>query len=615
MSNILQTHEITCDILVAGGGPAGVPCALAAARNGAKAILCQDRSVLGGNASSEVRMHIVGADMSGGRGRELETEAREGGIMEEIRLETTVRNPQRSPSMLDLILYEKCRAEKNLTLMLNTTVVSARSEDNHITQVVADRQSTEDRFLITAGVFVDCTGDGRLGVEAGAAYRVGRESREEFDEPRGQDAPDDRTLGSTLLFQARKHDEPMPFAAPPWVRRFTEADLELRPHASPGVDRGLEYGYWWVEWGGTMDTVKNNEQIRDDLLAIMLGVWNHIKNDGDHGAENWALSWFGFLPGKRESRRFIGQHILNENEILACQNFHDGIAYGGWSLDTHPPDGIDAIDEPPCDQPRVPYLYSIPLRSCVSRNIDNLMFAGRNISATHIGFSSTRVMATCASIGQGVGTAAAHAIQSGILPGELGENEKAITAIQQTLLRDDAYLVGIQNADPCDLAYQASITATSEQEEGSAVNVITGQSRAVHGEGGVPEERTAVGTHRWMSLDLPASLELRWPSPVTISEIDLVFDTGMHRALTLSHSDAFVSRMEWGRPQSETVRDYIVETEINGEWIQLCDVKGNYLRHRRHDVEPSGPLSALRVVVSATNGIDHARICEMRAYA
>ena len=124
-----------------------------------------------------------------------------------------------------------------------------------------------------------------------------------------------------------------------------------------------------------------------------------------------------------------------------------------------------------------------------------------------------------------------------------------------------------------------------------------------------------MGTHRWMSLDLPASLELRWPSPVTISEIDLVFDTGMHRALTLSHSDAFVSRMEWGRPQSETVRDYIVETEINGEWIQLCDVKGNYLRHRRHDVEPSGPLSALRVVVSATNGIDHARICEMRAYA
>ena len=176
MSNTLQTHEISCDVLVAGGGPAGVPCALAAARNGAKVILCQDRSVLGGNASSEVRMHIVGADASGSRGIELETEAREGGIIEEIRLDTAVRNPQRSASMLDLILYEKCRAEENLTLMLNTTIVGVTKEGSRITCAEAHRQSTEDRFLISAEVFVDCTGDGRLGVEAGASFRMGRES-------------------------------------------------------------------------------------------------------------------------------------------------------------------------------------------------------------------------------------------------------------------------------------------------------------------------------------------------------------------------------------------------------------------------------------------------------
>ena len=132
MSNLLQTHELNCDVLVAGGGPAGVPCAIAAARNGANVILCQDRAVLGGNASSEVRMHIVGADASGGRGIELQTEAREGGIMEEIRLETAARNPQRSASMLDLILYEKCRAEENLTLMLNTTVVGVEKDGSRI---------------------------------------------------------------------------------------------------------------------------------------------------------------------------------------------------------------------------------------------------------------------------------------------------------------------------------------------------------------------------------------------------------------------------------------------------------------------------------------------------
>ena len=615
MSNLLETHELKCDVLVAGGGPAGVPCAIAAARNGAKVILCQDRAVLGGNASSEVRMHIVGADASGGRGVELETEAREGGIIEEIRLETAVRNPQRSASMLDLILYEKCRAEENLTLMLNTTVVGVEKEGSRITRAEAHRQSTEDRFLIDADVFVDCTGDGRLGVEAGAAYSTGREAKEEFGESRGQAVADDKTLGSTLLFQARKYDESMPFVAPPWVRTFTEDDLKLRPHASPGVDRGLEYGYWWVEWGGTMDTIKDNEQIRDDLLGIMLGVWNHIKNDGDHGAENWALSWFGFLPGKRESRRFIGQHILNENEILECHDFHDAIAFGGWSLDTHPPEGVDAIDQPPCDQPRVPHLYGIPLRSCVSKDVDNLMFAGRNISATHIGFSSTRVMATCAAIGQGVGVSAALAVSDGILPKDLASSEEAITAIQQTLLRDDAFLVGVTNQDELDLAPQAAVSATSEASEHPGKNVTSGQSRAVHGEGGVPEDRTTPGTHRWISQTLPASLELRWPSPVEVSEIDLVFDTGMHRPLTLSHSDAYVQKMTWGRPQPETVKDYVIEGEVEGRWIALYEVTGNYLRHRRHTVDPGGQVSAVRVTVSATNGIDHARICEIRAYA
>ena len=464
--SILQTHELDCDVLVAGGGPAGVPCALAAARNGARVILCQDRPVLGGNASSEVRMHIVGADASGGRGEELAVEAREGGIIEEIRLETSLRNPQRSASMLDLILYDLCRVEPNLTLMLNTAVDGATLQDGRIVTASALRQSTEDRFNIVARLFVDCTGDGRLGLEAGAPYREGRESKAEFDEPQAQETADDRSLGSTLLFQARRHDTPVPFVPPAWVRHFSEQDLHLRPHAAAGVDRGLEYGYWWVEWGGVLDTVKDNEVIRDELLAIMLGVWDHIKNGGDHGADHWALDWFGFLPGKRESRRFIGQHILNENDILAARRFDDTIAFGGWSLDTHPPEGVDAIDLPPCNQPKPPHLYDIPLRSCVSRDVPNLMFAGRNISATHVGFSSTRVMATCAAIGQGVGTAAAYAACTHRTATELADDAAAITAIQQRLLRDDAFLIGCSNSDAADLARDARVTASSHQPGG-----------------------------------------------------------------------------------------------------------------------------------------------------
>src|SRR6186997_3120859 len=139
-------HHLECDILVAGGGVAGVCCALAAARLGASVILCHDRPVLGGNASSEVRMHIVGADCSGKRCQELAVEAREGGIIEEIRLEAAVRSPQRSPSMFDLILYDKCRAEPNLQLLLNTTVCGAEVRDGRIVRAFAERPSTEERF-------------------------------------------------------------------------------------------------------------------------------------------------------------------------------------------------------------------------------------------------------------------------------------------------------------------------------------------------------------------------------------------------------------------------------------------------------------------------------------
>ncbi len=143
----------------------------------------------------------------------------------------------------------------------------------------------------------------------------GREGADEYGEDMAVPEADGKTLGSTLLFQARDMGRPMPFIAPPWARTFSEDDLRFRPHGQAGVDRGLEYGYWWVEWGGELDTIKDNETIRDELLAIILGVWDHIKNGGDHGAENWALDWFGFLPGKRESRRFIGQYVLRQDDL------------------------------------------------------------------------------------------------------------------------------------------------------------------------------------------------------------------------------------------------------------------------------------------------------------
>ena len=627
--SVLSKTKLETDILVAGGGPAGVCAALAAARNGARVILCQDRSVLGGNASSEIRMHIVGANGTGKseRGEELVTEAREGGIIEEIRLENAVRNPQRSASMFDLILYDKCRTEPNLTLMLNTTIIGAEVVGETVTAARAVRHSTEEEFVIRAKTYIDCTGDGRLGVEAGAPYMEGREDQAQFGERLAQETADNLRLGSTILIQARKHVRPMPYRAPSWVRAFTKNELKLRLYATPGDEEPThEYGYWWAEWGGTRDTIRDNEEIRDELLAITLGIWNHIKNgppgtppgEDPFRAANWALEWCGFVPGKRESRRFVGQHVLTEQDILNSVPFSDAIAYGGWSLDLHPPEGVDVPDEEPCIQHEVPRLYDIPLRACVSKTIHNLMFAGRNISATHVGFSSTRVMATCAVVGQGVGTAAAIGIREELLPCDLHGDGRVITLVQQQLLRDGCYLIGVRNEDDRDLARRATVTASSEQRGGEAVNVISGQTRAVFGKRGAPAERARPGIHRWMSdpaAGLPAWLELRWAEPVTIARLEITFDTGLHRHLTLSQHDGYTSRMKWGEPQPETVADYQIEIlDEKSEYVQVFAEEGNYQRHRVHEFEHPKRTSALRLQVVTAPGVEQARICEVRLY-
>ncbi|MEQ9406463.1 MAG: FAD-dependent oxidoreductase [Fuerstiella sp.] len=629
----VETHQLNCDILVAGGGAAGLPCALAAARCGARVILCQDRPVLGGNASSEVRMHVVGANGTGrfDRGCELMTEAREGGIMEEIRLDSCVLNPQRSASVFDLLLYDKCRTEPNLTLLLNTTLTSVQLRGDAIEFAVAERQSTEDRFQIRADILIDCTGDGRPGVEANAAYMEGRESRAAFGESLAEPEADSRRLGSTILLQARRHDQPMPFVAPEWARSFTRQELRLRLYANPGEEEPThEYGYWWAEWGGTLDTVKDNEVIRDELLAVALGIWNHVKNGPPEGsakahtstadtsgASHWALDWIGFLPGKRESRRFVGQHVLTEQDVLCSREFPDAIAYGGWSLDLHPPERIDAPDTEPCVQHPVPHLYDIPLRCCVARDISNLMFAGRNLSATHVAFSSTRVMATCAAVGQGVGTAAAYALQHRISPADLASSDVAIAAIQQRLLQDDAFLIGRHNAQADDLARCAALSASTAQSTGAADQVISGCTRAVHGQHGAPPGRCVPGVHRWMSdpaAGLPAWLQLDWAEPVTVCQVQLVFDTGLHRHLTLSHHDGYTSRMIWGQPQPETVRDYTIEVSNGNGFSTVAQVTGNYQRLRRHDFELPEPIRTIRIHITQTNGIDHARIAEVRVY-
>ena len=576
---------------------AGVCAAIAAARLGSKVVLIQDRPVLGGNASSEIKMHIVGADNHGNR-----PGARETGLLEEFRLEDAVRNPHRSYSQWDLLLYEKVIQEPNITLLLNAAcvgcAVDGSSTQRRIRSIRVQRHSTEEEFEIVAPFYADCSGDGRLGLEAGADFRMGRECCEEFGETLAVEKADNQTLGSSILFTARQYEKPQPFRRPHWVRRFRKEEFKFRAVQS------FEYGYWWAEWGGQLDTIHDNEKIRHELLRIALGIWDYVKNSGDHpDSAHWALDWVGAIPGKRESRRFLGPKILTQGDLESGRLYDDVVAYGGWWLDLHPPTGVDAINESPCVHHRIP-LYGIPLRALYSRNVGNLFFAGRNMSATHVAFSSLRVMGTCAVMGQAVGAAAAMLREKVGMIGELVD-KPAMKRIQQSLLRQDAYLPGIKNEDEHDLARIAIVTASSgELTVGRVVNGIARDTSKKWNS----ELREA--DNAWQSESLPAWMELSWDRPQNIQEIHLTFCTGLQRELILSPSDHVTSKSIRGA-QPETAKQYRLLLDDQ----ELVCVEDNYLRKRVHQFPQPITVRRLRLKIEATWGCLSASIYEIRAYA
>ena len=593
----LALVKLECDVFVAGGGLAGVCAAVAAARNGAKVVIVNDRSRLGGNSSSEVKMHVVGANHHKGR-----PGWREGGLIEEFRLDDAANNPQRCWELWDLLLYDKLVSEPNVTLLLDTVVFAADVREGVIQRAWARSDKTEHLYEIAAKVYLDCTGDSRLALEAGAEMRFGREARSEFGEPLAPEKPDEEMLGSSILFTSRKHDRPMPFTPPKWARKVTKDQLLKRPTNS------WEYGYWWVEWGGQMHTIHDNERIRFELLSIVLGVWDYIKNSGNHPASaNWALDWVGMMTGKRESRRLVGDHLLTQFDLMGVNgDFDDAVAIGGWPMDDHPPGGFDRSDLPPCVQVKTP-IYNIPLRSLYSKNVANLMMAGRNASATHVAFTSTRVMATCAVMGQAAGTAAALCSRYGLRPRQLYDDKSRLKELQQTLLADDQSINGRRNEDSADLARQARITASGEHEDAKAEHVINGYVRDVAGQ----------WTNRW-AADIGSDgawLELAWDQPQRVSRVQITFDTGFHRELTLTSSDS-INKGIVRAPQPETVKDYklIYRSAADGKWQTLAEVTGNHQRLVRHAFEPV-EAQAVRLVATATNGEPQARVFEVRCYA
>lgn len=497
MNSRLKHTEHECDFCVIGGGLAGMCAAIAAARHGLKVIIMQDRPMFGGNASSEVRMWICGAHGINNR---------ETGIIEEIELENLYRNPYRVYPIWDSILFELIKKEKNITALLNCTCNDCCMDDSEIKSVTGWQLTTQSWHTVKAKYFADCSGDSILAPLSGAEYRVGREAGSEFGESIAPETADLKTMGMSCLIQARKTTEKHKFIAPAWANKYTRENLLYRiPDMSDP-----EENFWYMELGGTQDTIADTEEIRDELIKVAYGIWDFVKNSGELKADNWELDFVGFMPGKRESRRYVGKYIMNENDVRAeGKHFRDIVAYGGWTMDDHDPRGIATTERPNIFHP-APSPFGIPYRCLYSKNIKNLFFAGRNISVTHSALSATRVMATCAILGQAVGTAAAIAADNRLTPHGVYENK--IDTLQQTLIYDDCYLPFVKMKLP-PLVSSAEISSSVDDVSG----LINGYTRPI----GESKNCWSGKSGDW--------IEFRYNMPRMIKSVSLIFDSDLNR--------------------------------------------------------------------------------------
>ncbi|TBL70567.1 FAD-dependent oxidoreductase [Paenibacillus thalictri] len=467
-----KTNE-TYDVVVCGGGLAGFCAAVSAARHGAKTCLVQDRPVFGGNSSSEIRVTPHGAAA-------FHAYARESGIVSELLIEERARNHEEifengwTNSVWDMTMYDMAMNTPNLVFHLNTSIFDViKDERRHIQAIVGRVGGAETEITIAGKVFIDCTGDGIVADLAGCEWRMGSEGRSEFNEYHAPELASKDTMGNSIHFRARDMGRPVPFRAPDWAVKHEDASYFYEDGREPKELRG---GYWWLEIGVPWDTIHDAEDIRHELTRHTLGVWDWIKNKDPKlrdKAANFALDWIGQVPGKRESRRIMGQYLMTEHDPAGLTVFPDEIAFGGWFLDLHTPGGLLAAHSEPASAENYTQTseyavksycgpYGIPLRILIAKDTDNLMMAGRNVSVTHAALGTVRVMSTTALMGQAAGIAAWEAIERNIAVAKVPEQEQAVFAVQQKLLRDGCFLPNYRNEDPADLARSARVMASSE---------------------------------------------------------------------------------------------------------------------------------------------------------
>lgn len=395
------------DLVVCGAGTAGISAAVAAARLGLKVALVNDRPVLGGNNSSEIRVHMGGHINIG-------PYERLGDLQKEF-------NPRRGGNAKPAEYYEDTRkmdfvkAEPNIRLFVPFHICRADTAGGQIVSVTAQHIETGREVQLQAPLFADCTGDGQVGYLAGADYRMGREAESEFHESRAPQTADTYTLGASVMWYSEETDERTTFPKFEYGVRFTDASCQR-----------VKMGEWTWETGMETDKTRQLERVRDYGMMIVYSNWSYLKRHmpDSLGYANRRLAWVAFLAGKRESRRLLGDYILKQDDVTRFLQHEDGTAALSWPMDLHYPDPKNTRYFPGAEFKTINknthiYPYPIPYRCLYSRNVENLFMAGRCISVTHVVHGSVRVMRTTGMTGEVVGMAASLCRRFGILPRDI----------------------------------------------------------------------------------------------------------------------------------------------------------------------------------------------------
>lgn len=399
---VLPANKGTFDVVIVGAGIAGCAAALAAAQQGIQVAMIHDRPILGGNASGEIRVHTEGIYGNG--------EA----ILKQI---DTVHWPNGDAAAIcdDRKRHAALEAVDNITLFLSWRACGVKTEENRIVSVSAEHIETGEVMCLEAPTFIDCTGDGWIGFWAGADYRYGREAETEYGEEWktwgelwSPEHADGRVMGASLLWYSRETPEPVSFPDVPWA-------VEV------AGEHAATKGEWYWEYSSDdQHAIDDAEAIRDHMLKAIYGSFANAKKRPENARRE--LDWVGYLSGKRESRRLMGDHVYTMQDAVEQRYFEDTVVTESRDIDVH----FQQILHPDARPGTPDFLstaifravgrYYLPFRSLYSRNIANLMMAGRCFSCTHVGLGGPRVMLTCGQMGIATGFAAGLCRKYGSTP-------------------------------------------------------------------------------------------------------------------------------------------------------------------------------------------------------